>query len=97
MVIFTAFLVALFVRTRASKHGPVNDTRVHVESEDVSCDFTVRFESDDLTSLDLLIEALATATSEAVGEPLDLIGAVIEREDAQGKSVRSMRRGGKGK
>ena len=87
-------LGAQFVRwrsARAQKPTRIYDmddrwfeTRVFIEDEDVSCDFTMRLTFDELSSRDLVLESIARAAFEATEMPFNFSTARLERLDKLG-------------
>ena len=61
------------------------ETDVCIEDVDISCNFTMRLNKDELSSRDLLLESIARAGFEATETPFNFAGVRLERIDKQGK------------
>lgn len=65
----------------------VFETHIWIESADVSCDFTMRLEYEELGSLEQLLDSIARAGFEATELPFDLRKACVERLDTLGHAT----------
>lgn len=59
-------------------------THVYIEDDSCACDFDIRLEHRDLSSMDVLLEVISNAAFQATEVPLDFSSAHVERLDAKG-------------
>ena len=71
----------------ASGETPWFETRVYIEHEDISCDFTMRVEYAELSSRELLLECIARAAFEATEISFDFSTATLERLERKGHAT----------